>query len=141
MNTFYLLRKIFLIISLLFLYQCCSSEEAIKNDENILNKSDYINPIPRGMVELSLTIQEITEQGNKIFLSSFIDTVHKYGAGVKPIAVGTIKLIEIDQNLFNSNKVKFKIGKQIKCQVTSNSQSMEVGKKDKLKIISLIKEG
>jgi hypothetical protein len=96
--------------------------------------------MPRGMVELSLTIQEINEQNNKIFLSSLIDTVHKYGAGVKPIAVGTINLFEIDQNLFNLNKSRFEIGKQIKCRVTSNAQSMDAGKADKLKIISLIKE-
>jgi hypothetical protein len=135
-----MIRKIFLIFSLLFLYQCCGSEEAIKNDENILNKSDYIKPMPRGMVELSLTIQEITEQNNKIFISSFIDTVHKYGAGVKPIAVGTFNLIEIDQNLFNSNKSEFEKGKQIKCRITSNAQSMDAGKANKLKIISLITE-
>ena len=139
MKTYYL-KKTFIIFSILFLYQCCSSNDNIKNDEKILNNSDYIKSVPRGMVELNLTIQEITEQENKIVLSSFIDTVYKYGAGVKPLAEGTIYSIEIDQEFYNSNKNKLEIGKQIKCRVTSKSQSMDVKRANRLKLISILKE-
>ena len=96
--------------------------------------------MPRGMVELSLTIDEIIEEENRIVLSSIIDTVHKYGAGVKPLAEGITYSIEIDREFFNSNKNNLELGKQIKCRVTSTAQSMDVSGANKLKLISFLKE-
>ena len=92
------------------------------------------------MVELNLTIQEITEQENNIVLSSLINTVYKYGAGVKPLAEGTTYSIEIDREFYTSNKNKLELGKQIKCRVTSTSQSMDVKRANRLKLISILKE-
>ena len=136
----YYIKKVLIIFFLLFLYQCCSSEETVKNDEKFLNKSDYIKTVPRGMVEISFTINELIQKENTIILNSTIDKVHKYGAGVKPLTEGTNYSIEIDQELYNSNKNKLELGKQIKCRITSTSQSMDVKRANRLKLISILKE-
>ena len=73
-----LLTKIFFIFSILFLYQCNTSEETIKKDKMILNKSDYIKSIPRGMVELSLIVNQVIESGDKFIIDSTIDKIDIY---------------------------------------------------------------
>lgn len=133
------IKKLILLFAVFFLYQYCSTENSTKTNEIILKNSDYIKSFPHGMMEVSFTIIDIIEEENKIILNSKIDTVHRYGAGVKPIAEGTTHLIEIDSDLFNSNKSYFNSGNSIKGSLSSLPNGMEISRASKLKFIKIIK--
>ena len=127
------------IISLcIVLFQgCCSSKSISNNMSNNSPQQNFVMPLPRGVIETTITINEVWSNEQNNFCKAAINIVHKTGGGIRPIAENTFYTFRVEDELFE--QLENKLGKTIKCRVVEVNNLVN-NISNKYKIISILKK-
>ncbi len=130
-------RLIFYCLVTLAIFSCCSKieNESMAGDKGL--QKQVIESVPRGIIEATLIPNEIIEIDKRNICKATINTVHRTGGGIRPIAEKTDYSIEVNQNILE--EIKNYIGKPIRCQIAEIPGWMGSGKSKNYKIIRILK--
>ncbi len=112
----YALIYLFLFVSLIS-FSCCSqkSEEMKHSDkEKMMPKIS----IPPGSADVKATLMNHSEENDFIKTSLKIEEVYEYGAGTKPLPVGTLLDISIPKSDLNDSTSKLENGKKFSLRIS-----------------------
>lgn len=93
-------------------------------------------PIPRGVIETTITINEVWSNEENNYCKAAVNIVHKTGGGIRPITENTFYTFFTNDELFE--QLKNEMGKTIKCRV-SEANNLLNNITNEYKIISILK--
>ncbi len=128
-----------IVMSIVLFQYCCSNQLSHKNSDEGEPGKNMIKPFPRGLIEASITPNNITVSNDKYFCEATINKIHNIGGGIRPIAESTEYTFEIEYGLID--EFKSILGTKIKCRIAEVPAGMNSNMMvRKYKIVSKSKE-
>lgn len=114
----YELTYLFLFVSLIC-FSCCSSKsesEEMKHSEQ--KKMMFEKSIPPGSADVQATVIKYSKGKDFVKTTLKIEEVYNYGAGTKPLPVGTLLDISIPKTDLNDSTSKLENGKKFSLRIS-----------------------
>ena len=126
----------FFILSIFLFQGCCSTKNIDNNMNNNSLQQNFKKPFPRGVIETTITVNEVWSNERNNYCKAAINIVHKTGGGIRPIAENTFYTFGVEDELFK--QLENEMGKTIKCRIAEVNNSLN-NDKHVYKIISILK--
>ena len=129
--------SICLFLSIIPFQGCCSSQNLNNNISDTKQNKNIVMPFPRGVIETTITLNEMWSNEQNNYCKAAINIVHKTGGGIRPIAENTFYTFVARDELFE--QLKNEMGKTIKCRITEVDNLLK-NNTNEYKIITIIKK-
>lgn len=131
-----IIKFLAIIVFSVLLQQCCTSQEGIKEKNNVPVMKTK-KQLQRGMVDITYLIKEVFEKENINYCLAKIIKVNGYGGGVKQLAEESEYEFEITKNLIE--EIRSKKGETIRSKISSLPEGIGQNRSVHFKIVSVNK--